>query len=307
MANPSDPHFHDHHIAPPAVEHPQARIPSDLDEYLFDLQGFLLFRSLLTKPEIDDGNARIDEIPRSLPRGGWHGWVQRENHPEHRGASYQQVFELGGVFERLIDHPAYLNYVLRFLGGQGTYDYWHGPAFVDEAFVTVRGPGRAIPLHSGGHEGCKRTAYHYHNGRFQCAQVNVLIAFTDVGPGDGATMVIPGSHKSNIVHPAFMQTDRVRDWSEAGGASADDVPAAIEVHMQAGDAILFVDALCHGSARRVRTGERRHTVYRYGSAWNRTRFGYHGSPELLGRLNPVARKLVHPREYVRPPDTPARW
>jgi len=26
--------------------------------------------------------------------------------------------------------------------------------------------------------------------------VNVLIAFTDIGPGDGGTMVIPGSHKS---------------------------------------------------------------------------------------------------------------
>jgi len=299
--------FHHHHIAPPDVELPEARIPSDLDEYLFDLQGFLIMRALLSTAEVADANARIDEIPHSLPRGGWHGWVQRENHPEHRGTSYQQVYELGGTFERLIDHPAYINYVLRFIGGQGTYDCWHGPAFIDENFVTIRGPGKAIPLHSGGHEGCKRTSYHYHNGRFQCGQVNVLIALTNVGPGDGATMIIPGSHKSNIVHPAFMRTDRVRDWSESGGASADGIAGAIEVNMNAGDALVFVDALCHGSAKRVKPGERRHVVYRYGSSWNRARFGYHASPQLLGRLNPFARKLVHPREYLRPPDAPARW
>lgn len=308
MNESSAPYFYDHHITPLEVAHPEARIPTKLDEYLFDLNGFLILRGILSKAEVADANARIDEIPRALPRGGWHGWVQRENHPEHRGISYQQVYELGGVFERMIDHPAYLNYVLRFLGGQGTYDCWHGPAFIDENFYTIRGAGEAIPLHSGGHEGCKRTAYHYHNGRFQCAQVNVLIAFTDVGPGDGATMVIPSSHKSNIMHPGFgAMAERHKDWAEGGGASADGVAGAIEVRMEAGDAIIFVDATCHGSAKRVNPGDRRHSVYRYGSSWNRTRFGYHASPELLDRLNPHARQLVHPREYIRPPGTAARW
>jgi len=77
--------------------------------------------------------------------------------------------------------------------------------------------------------------------------------------------------------------------------------------MKAGDAIVFADATCHGSAKRVNPGERRITVYRYGSSWNRTRWGYHASPELLARLNPLARGIVHPQEYVRPPGTPARW
>jgi hypothetical protein len=300
-------YYDDHHIRPLAVPHAHAKVPSSLDEYLFDLNGFLLLRGVLSADEIADGNARLDQIPPTLGRAGWFGWVQRENHPEHRGASYQQIFELGGVFERMIDHPAHLNYVARFLGGHGTYDHYLGPAFIDEAFVTIRGPGKSIPLHSGGHEGCKRTSYHYHNGRFQCGQVNVLTAFTDVGPGDGATMVIPGSHKSNLIHPAFLESDPVRNWSEEGGASADSIPGAIEVHMKAGDAIVFVDATCHGSATRVNAGNRRHTVYRYSSAWNRSRFGYHASPELLSRLNPVARKLVHPQEYRRPPDTETRW
>ena len=32
-------------------------------------------------------------------------------------------------------------------------------------------------------------------------QINVLIALTDIEPGDGPTVLIPGSHKSTEVHP----------------------------------------------------------------------------------------------------------
>ncbi len=304
-----DPRFHDHHTLPPKIDRTDAVVPSTLDEYLFDLNGFVVIRGALSQQEVADANARIDTIPRSLPRLGWHGWVQREDHPEHRGISYQQVYELGGAFERMIDHPNYINYVQRFVGGQDTFDYHHGPLFIDENFFTIRGPGEAITLHAGGHDRCKRMQFRYHNGRFHCAQINVLVAFTDIGPGDGATMVIPGSHKSNIIHPEFLNPKRGAEWQEGKGGSVDGVAGAQEVHMKAGDAIVFVDATCHGSAKRVNPGERRISVYRYGSSWNRTRWGYHTSPELLERLKdkPFARKLVHPQEYVRPPGTPARW
>ena len=249
----------------------------------------------------------IDALPGDMVRSAWHGWVQREDHPEHRGVSYQQIYELGGVFERMIDHPHYCNYFLRFIGGHGTHDKYHGPAAIDEAFFTIRGPGQAIPVHSGGHEMCSRTGYRYHDGRFLCGEINILTAFTDIGPDDGATMIIPGSHKSNMIHPAFLQIDQAEEWSDKGGGSADNIEGAIEVHMKAGDMLLFVDALCHGSARRTNPGERRMSVYRYGSAWNRTRFGHQPSPEMLARANPFARKLIHPRDPIRPPGAMPRW
>ena len=110
--------FLPHNTMPPLVNVPEARVPTALEEYLFDLQGYVVLRGVLSKAEVADANARIDTIPRALPRKGWHGWVQREDHPEHRGISYQQVYELGGTFERMIDHPNYINHVLRFIGGQ---------------------------------------------------------------------------------------------------------------------------------------------------------------------------------------------
>lgn len=299
--------YHDHHIRPPFIDHENAPVPSALDEYLFDLNGYLCLRNVLTKAEIDEGNRLVDTIPADLARGAWHGWVQREDHPEHRGKSFQQIYELGGIFEKLIDHPRYINYLLRFIGGHETHDKYLGPAAIDENFFTIRGPGEAIPVHSGGNELSSRTGYRYHNGRFLCGEVNVLIAFSDIGPGDGATMVIPGSHKSNMIHPAFLQCDRAQEWSDDGGGSVEGVEGAIEVHMQAGDALLFVDALCHGSARRTNAGERRISIYRYGSSWGRTAFGHQPSPELLARANPFARKLIQPRELIRPPGANARW
>lgn len=299
--------YDDHAIVPPGPAFAGGHIPTALDEYLFDLQGFLIIENLLGAEQVAEGNRLIDAIPRDLPRGGWHGWVQREDHPEHRGISYQQVYELGGVFETMIDHPRILNLLDRFVGGHDTHDRYHGALAIDEAFFSIRGPGEAIPIHAGGHEVASRTGYRYHNGRFLCGEINVLTAFTDIGPGDGATMVIPGSHKSNMIHPAFLQRNRVAEWSPGGGGSADGVAGAVEVNLRAGDAILFVDALCHGSARRTAPGERRTTVFRYGSGWGRTRFGHMPSPEALERLNPVARKIVQPRDPLRPPGVAPRW
>ena len=53
----------------------------------------------------------------------------------------------------------------------------------------------------GGYQGSTRGQYAYKDGKFRCGQVNILMALTDIGPGDGGTMIIPGSHKSNLPHP----------------------------------------------------------------------------------------------------------
>jgi len=88
----------------------------------------------------------------------------------------------------------------------------------------------------------------------------VLMALSDIGPGDGATMVIPGSHSAHFPHPALDQYSMKADVMTL----LNDVKGAIDVHLRAGDALLFVDALSHGSAERNNPGQRRIVVYRYG-------------------------------------------
>ena len=70
----------------------------------------------------------------------------------------------------------------------------------------------------------------------------------------------------------------------------------MEVHLNAGDAILFVDAIMHGSASRVNEGQRRIAVYRYGPSWGFFRHPYRPSAELLDRLTPERRSIVMPHD-----------
>ncbi|MCB0185605.1 MAG: phytanoyl-CoA dioxygenase family protein, partial [Caldilineaceae bacterium] len=120
-------------------------------------------------------------------------------------------------------------------------------------------------------------------------------ALTDFGPGDGGTMVIPGSHKANFQHPEFEQ------HRMAHGASVDGTTGAIEVNMKAGDALLFVDSISHGSAKRTTPGVRRSIVYRYGPSWGNFRHGYQPSSALLARLTPARRQIVQPLQLIPHP------
>lgn len=96
-----------------------------------------------------------------------------------------------------------------------------------------------------------------------------------------------------------------RPFHERIKESSEDVEGAVEVHLRAGDALLFVDALAHGSAARVNPGERRILVYRYGPHWGNTRYGYEYSQVLLERLTPQRRAILEPIPKRRPDNVAA--
>ncbi len=262
--------------------------PTPHDIYRFDLYGFLVLRNALSTDEVDALNAAIDALPDIQP-GQWYGYVHAHSYGASTdGLNLQQIYELP-PFHNLIDHPSWIARVKHFVGGEGTFDYKHGPLFIDENFLNLRGPGQAIGLHSGGHTSTKRTQFRVRNGRFHCGQINILMALNDVGPGDGATMVIPGSHKANFEHPDLHK------FQMGEQRSVDGLEDAIEVHLNAGDALLFVDAIMHGSAKRRSPGMRRICIFRYGPSWGNFRHPYQPSAALLERLTPEQRQIVLPQ------------
>lgn len=74
----------------------------------------------------------------------------------------------------------------------------------------------------------------------------------------------------------------------------------MEVHLDKGDVLLFVDGLSHGAAARTNPGERRVVIYRYGPTWGASRRGYRYTDELLNRLTPERRRILEPIS-PRPP------
>ena len=255
----------------------------DLQDYLFDLRGYVILKNAVSQDLVGRLNSTIDTFL-DMEYLDWRGNVQRLDNNGHAGMELQNIVEGGAPFEELIDHPAWVERIHRYCGEEGTYV---DGLFIDECFASVRRTGGYFPVHSGAQDGVVRNQYGFVNGMFRCGQVNILLALSDIGPGDGGTMIIPGSHKANLAHP-----DTLKPWDER--REMDTMEGAVEVHLEKGDALLFVDALAHGSATRTNPGERRVVVYRYGPSWGNTRYGYVYSQELLDRLPPARKKILQP-------------
>jgi hypothetical protein len=260
-------------------------------DYLFDLRGYLVLKQAVEPALVAGLNQCLDGYL-DLEYLEWRGNVQRFDNNGAAGMELQNIVEAGEPFERLIDHPTWVERLRRYCGEADSYVEG---LYIDECFASIRRSGGYFPVHSGGQDGVVRNQYRFVNGRFRCGQVNILLALTDIGPGDGGTMIVPGSHKSNLPHPAMRDA-----WGERGLQPMDNMEAVVEVHMQKGDALLFVDALAHGASTRTNPGERRAAIYRYGPTWGNTRYGYVYSQELLERLTPARRKILQPIPPRRP-------
>ena len=167
-----------------------------MDDYLFDLKGFLVVRNALCAAEVAEMNATIDSYM-DLQPGQWRGWVHDRSANAGSGMRYlHNLFETGPVWEQLIDHPAWIHHMHRYCGSPAGAPVGSG-LFLDENFAIVMegsdsngAPGGATPLHSGAHKRRVRTQFRYHNGEFRCGQISLLVALTDIGEGDGATIVV---------------------------------------------------------------------------------------------------------------------
>lgn len=264
------------------------RKPSSLDDFLFDLNGFLILENAVDEDLLNRLNAEFDEFPREIARGEWYRGAQRRDYSPETGFELHQAVAAGEPFKELIDHPGWFGLVNHYAGEEDSYV---AGVYIDESIASIRASGGHHPVHSGGYRGAIRGQYRYANGVFRCGQVNIILALTDIGPGDGATMVVPGSHKSNFPHPLAGGYD--------DGERMEDLPGAVEVHLRRGDALLFVDGLMHGGSSRVNPGERRVLIYRYGPIWAASRFGYVYDEAWLDTLTPLRRSVLQPLPSVR--------
>lgn len=270
----------------------QPKAPTPLDDFLFDLRGYLILEKAVEPDLVAELNKAFDNFPPLKP-GEWWGNAQRRDYTSQTGFELHNCVEAGAPFERLIDHPGWIQHMRHYCGEEQSYVEG---LFIDECIASTRRSGGHHPVHSGGWRGALRGAYRHKDGVFRCGQCNIIVALTDVGPDDGPTMVIPGSHKSSFQHP------NMGDYSR--GDRMDQLEGAVQACLKAGDALLFVDGLMHGGSSRVKEeGERRVIIYRYGPVWGATRYNYEYSQALLDRLTPERRKILQPIPPHRPPKT----
>jgi len=269
--------------------------PDEKDEYLvdylFDLNGYLIIKGAVSSADLAEMNQwvdghwnYVDAKRRSMndESGAWIGHVETHSYSGADGCNFQNIIEGGSVFRRLIAHPSWISHVRR----------WVNPInglSIHENLLNVRGSGGYIGIHSGGAIPIIYMTFRQANtGEWMVGQINTITALQDIGPGDGPTTIIPGSHKSALRHPQLVETVYRSD------AAAGEQIGMVELYLKAGDTLLFTDAITHGSAARTNPGYRRMVLYRYSPTFIRTRFEYVPSAELLASLTEEQRKIIQP-------------
>ena len=245
-------------------------------DYLFDLNGYIVLEQAINRADLTYMNEWIDAHWDHVERrknselisgfDAWVGHVEVHSYSPEDGVNFQNIIEAGPIFEKLIDYPPWIDLVRKYINPVNGLS-------IHENFLNVRGRGGHLFVHCGGHAPLCYLAFRQHNtGEWMVGQINVLMALEDIGPGDGPTVLIPGSHKATEPHP-----DLVIDGKELVSfhdAVAGTALGMKEIYLKAGDVLMFTDAVTHGSAQRINPGHRRVGVYRYSSRFLRTRFNY---------------------------------
>ena len=148
-------------------------------------------------------------------------------------------------------------YLNELLGGGYRLD--HGPLLI----AMDKGDGGHL-LHGGGVERQDFSqTYTFKYGQMFCGLTAVEFQLADEGPGDGGLAVIPGSHKANYPLPEKLSLyEEHREYVK-------------EIHSQVGDAIIFTEALTHGTLVWQGEHQRRTLIYKYSPSFQAHAPGYH--------------------------------
>ena len=252
-----------------------------LQEYLFDLNGYLVVEDVLAPDEVAALKRSVD---RRLEAEG----EELGDHMVRFGAapSGSGFLEWGDPFCALLTHPRIMP-VLRFrLGDCFRLDRIYG--------ICMRpGMSRGV-LHSdygasapvGGAE--PGTYYPFRENRIAEGFVVVTFNLTDAGPDHGGFCCIPGSHKSHF---------RLPEWI---ADSPEDCPFVVVPEVPAGSAVLFTEALTHGTAAWSGPHERRSLLYKYcvsHVAWTANRVTPPPAAELTERQKILFREPADPHRH----------
>jgi hypothetical protein len=203
------------------------------ERYLFDLQGYITVPNALNKEELSELNKILE------------GQIAESPKPDDKRFRFVGMLGWGAAYRRLIDNPRLTPYLEELIHPQFRLDH-------DYTDVIRSGVGPiGATLHGGGTPFDSCCFFNAHNGRMYNGLLVVAYNLKDVNPGDGGFACVPGSHKSNYPLPT--------DWHNLDKPH----PMVERVTGPAGTAILFTEALTHGTLPWTGKNDRRTLFYKY--------------------------------------------
>lgn len=157
-----------------------------------------------------------------------------------------------------------------------------GPARLQQSDAHIRRPTEEPQVKYGFHRGINPAYSHYEKGLYHFSFIKALTNLTDLGPDDGGTTVIAGTHK---VPTDVPQEDIVN-------AVLDDPSMIHQVIAPAGSTLLFYESLIH-AAGIIRSGKDRLLILggympTMFQAWN----GYDPDPDFAQTVSDEHRQLL---------------
>lgn len=268
-------------IGPPAVD----RAASDAGGRLtasqrlhLDVYGYVLLENVLTREEvrkIKDALHRLNAEP-DLARHRVYGRRQGDHY-----AHFGHLVEYDPALLHFAAHPKLVPLAEDIVGGSVRLEE-------SEAIINRRDPAadltalRARRYHPlGFHTGTRHGWGTYEEGgRFHCLFVKTLAYLTDVGPDDGGTTVIPGSHRLSWPQRAIIE------------AALADERLVRQIEAPAGSVLLFPESLVHSTTAIRSDRERVILVSGYTPPMLREWPGNEISPTFVAALPEAQRPLI---------------
>lgn len=216
-------------------------IMNEEEKFQFDLQGFLVVKNVLSPQRCAELSDLADQV---WPR-------QSSDGPYRRTGSISQWHS---AFLELIDHPKVLPYLIELIGARLRIDH--------DYCIFMQKHRSTHQLHGGPHVFESDHWYRYNDGVMRNGLTVATWSLTDVHAGDGGFACIPGSHKSNYLR--FFPKDVARFERHAD--------YVVQPRMNAGDVLIFTEALIHGTAEWTSEVERRALLFKYSpphSTWSK--------------------------------------
>ncbi|HUF99016.1 MAG TPA: phytanoyl-CoA dioxygenase family protein [Ilumatobacter sp.] len=240
------------------------------ERYFFDLYGYVVRYGALTDDELDDLLGAVARL--NVPPPGNDLGSQR----------FVGFLEREQPFRDLLDHEAILGPILEMCGPKARLDHAYG--------ITMTAGTGGLGLHGGGTPHDPAQFYEVRGNQMYNGLVAVQWALVDHARGEGGFLCVPGSHRANFGRPEGHPAN----W-------------AVEIPLQAGDVVIFTEALTHGTSPWRAEHDRLSMLYKYApghSTWGTQYQTTLASLAAGGLLTDRQRKLmqipaVYPHEDIR--------
>ena len=211
-----------------------------IQRYLFDTTGYLHIKNALASNELANAQEAvrryIDASADKIPFGP---------------GDFLPFLVFDKALENLVLHPAIWQIITEMTGGKPRMlpsshlkITTHNDAplrlhSLREPVAGKLGP-RPEPYWQGGHTYC-------YEGKIQCDYFNIFWYFTDVLPGDGGLVVVPGSHRSVLTRSPEVSRGLFNNGEFFSDGSLPQ--GVVNVTPRAGDVVVVNEELTHGAMK----------------------------------------------------------